>query len=61
MIYFGPACQQQLVDTLHQLLHAGGYLFTGDVEPLHLFRHEFQTLQESGCLIYQKPGRYYND
>lgn len=54
MIYFAPSCQQKLVDTLHQLLLPGGYLFTGDAEPLHLFRHEFLPVSEAGCLIYQK-------
>jgi chemotaxis protein methyltransferase CheR len=56
MIYFAPSCQQLLVDTLHRLLVPGGYLFTGDAEPLHLFRHEFQPVNEAGCLIYQKYG-----
>lgn len=54
MIYFSPACQQTLVDTLHRLLVPGGYLFTGDAEPLHLFAHEFAIVKEAGCLIYQK-------
>src|SRR6185369_7784498 len=56
MIYFAPSCQQQLVDTLQRLLVTGGYLFTGDAEPLHLFRHEFQPVTEASCLIYQKNG-----
>ena len=54
MIYFSSACQQLLVDTLHRLLAPGGHLFTGDAEPLHLFSHEFATVKEAGCLIYQK-------
>lgn len=56
MIYFAPSCQQLLVDTLHRLLLPGGYLFTGDAEPLHLFRHEFSPVATAGCLIYQKNG-----
>jgi len=56
MIYFAPACQQQLVCTLQSLLVTGGYLFTGDAEPLHLFRHEFHPVTEASCLIYQKNG-----
>ena len=56
MIYFASSCQQQLVDTLQRLLVPGGYLFTGDAEPLHLFRHEFQPVTEASCLIYQKNG-----
>lgn len=61
MIYFAPDCQQQLVDTLHRLLVPGGYLFTGDAEPLHLFRHEFAPVASAGCLIYQKTERHLND
>jgi len=53
MIYFSSPCQQMLVETLHQMLCSGGYLFTGDAEPLHLFRHEFIPV-EADCLIYQK-------
>ncbi|HZV83056.1 MAG TPA: CheR family methyltransferase, partial [Geobacteraceae bacterium] len=61
MIYFAPSCQQQLVDTLHQLLLPGGYLFTGDAEPLHLFRHEFVPVAAAGCLIYQKLEKSFNE
>lgn len=61
MIYFAPSCQQLLVDTLHRLLLPGGYLFTGDAEPLHLFRHEFSPVAASGCLIYQKTEKPLND
>lgn len=57
MIYFAPDCQQVLVDTLHRLLLPGGYLFTGDAEPLHLFRHEFQPVATAGCLIYRKTEK----
>jgi chemotaxis protein methyltransferase CheR len=61
MIYFAPSCQQLLVDTLHRLLVPGGYLFTGDAEPLHLFRHEFSPVASAGCLIYQKTEIPLND
>ncbi len=54
MIYFSPETQQQLVDTLFRLLTPGGYLFTGDAEPLHLFKHDFEPVREAGCLIYKK-------
>jgi len=54
MIYFAAPCQQILVETLHELLLPGGYLFTGDAEPLHLFRHDFKPAANAGCLIYQK-------
>jgi chemotaxis protein methyltransferase CheR len=54
MIYFSPETQQQLVDTLSRLLIPGGYLFTGDAEPLHLYNHVFEAVREAGCLIYRK-------
>jgi chemotaxis protein methyltransferase CheR len=54
MIYFSASCQQMLVDTLHRLLVPGGYLFTGDAEPLHLFDHDFETIKGARCLIYKK-------
>jgi len=61
MIYFAPECQQKLVDTLYRLLKPGGYLFTGDAEPLHLFSHEFRPVAEADCLIYQKMEQSVND
>lgn len=61
MIYFASGCQQVLVDTLHRLLLPGGFLFTGDAEPLHLFRHEFQPVATAGCLIYQKTEKTVHD
>lgn len=54
MIYFSASCQQMLVDTLHRLLVPGGYLFTGDAEPLHLFDHNFEMIKGAKCLIYKK-------
>jgi chemotaxis protein methyltransferase CheR len=54
MIYFSPPCQQLLVETLSRLLAQGGYLLTGDAEPLHLFTHDLVTVPDAGCLIYQK-------
>lgn len=54
MIYFSASCQQMLVDTLHRLLVPGGYLFTGDAEPLHLFDHNFEAIKGARCLIYKK-------
>jgi chemotaxis protein methyltransferase CheR len=57
MIYFAPSCQQRLVETLYRLLVPGGYLLTGDAEPLHLFSHDFVALPDAGCLIYRKMER----
>lgn len=54
MIYFSPTFQQLLVETLHRLLLPGGYLFTGDAEPLHLFKHDFIAVEDDDCLIYRK-------
>jgi len=61
MIYFASDCQQVLVDALHRILLPGGYLFTGDAEPLHLFRHEFRPVATTGCLIYQKTEKSIHD
>jgi chemotaxis protein methyltransferase CheR len=54
MIYFSVDSQQQLVDALFHALVPGGYLFTGDAEPLHLYDHEFTAVRDAGCLIYKK-------
>ena len=54
MIYFPGPSQQQLVDALQLALVPGGYLFTGDAEPLHLYRHQLDTLQGVESLIYRK-------
>jgi chemotaxis protein methyltransferase CheR len=54
MIYFSTESQQNLVDVLYRLLVPGGYLFTGDAEPLHLYSHEFSRVDEADCLIYRK-------
>ena len=54
MIYFSPEAQQQLVDALYRSLLPGGYLFTGDAEPLHLYEHGFTSVKDAGCLIYRK-------
>lgn len=54
MIYFSAEAQQQLVDTLSRSLRPGGFLFTGDAEPLHLYDHDLETVREAGCLIYRK-------
>jgi chemotaxis protein methyltransferase CheR len=57
MIYFSPEGQQQLVDTLSRSIAPGGYLFTGDAEPLHLYSHELEPADEAGCLIYRKAEK----
>lgn len=57
MIYFPVDIQQALVRKLFQALAPGGYLFTGDAEPLHLYEHEFKTVQNAACLIYQKKEK----
>jgi len=54
MIYFSLPSQQLLVDLLYRSLLPGGYLFTGDAEPLHLYKHEFASVRDVRCLIYQK-------
>jgi len=54
MIYFPPQSQQLLIDALQQLLAPGGYLFTGDAEPLHLYRHDLERVSDAASLIYRK-------
>ncbi len=54
MIYFCSEVQQKLVNKLYTLLVNGGYLFTGDAEPLHLFEHSFKLVDDDTSLIYQK-------
>jgi chemotaxis protein methyltransferase CheR len=55
MIYFDRKGQQRLVDNLYERLAPGGYLFTGDSEPLHLFRHSFVKAEGADALYYRKP------
>lgn len=54
MIYFSAAAQQQLVAMLSRSLRPGGYLLTGDAEPLHLYEHNLEAVRDAGCLIYRK-------
>lgn len=55
MIYFDFAAQQRLVDNLFACLRPGGYLFTGDAELLHIYKHGFETLEFEGTYYYRKP------
>ncbi|MBI5190962.1 MAG: protein-glutamate O-methyltransferase CheR [Nitrospirae bacterium] len=55
MIYFDRDGQQRLVDALFDCLKPGGYLFTGDSEPLHLFSHGFERAGGGDALYYRKP------
>ena len=57
MIYFDHKGQQRLVDNLYERLAPGGYLFTGDSEPLHLFRHCFVKMEGAEALYYRKPDK----
>jgi len=56
MIYFDFIAQQHLVEQLYACLRPGGFLFTGDAELLHIYRHSFETLNCEGAYLYQKPG-----
>ncbi len=56
MIYFDREAQQRLVNALYDCLTPGGYLFTGDSEPLHLFRHGFVRAGAGEALYYRKPS-----
>jgi len=55
MIYFDRDAQQRLVDALYGCLKPGGFLFTGDSEPLHLFSHGFTRAHSGEALYYRKP------
>lgn len=55
MIYFDRDGQQRLVDAMYDCLRPGGYLFTGDSEPLHLFSHGFVRPACGDALYYRKP------
>ena len=56
MIYFDRAAQQRLVNSLYNCLTPGGFLFTGDSEPLHLFEHRFETVVKGDAIYYVKPS-----
>ena len=55
MIYFDLPAQQQLVSALSGCLKPGGYLFTGEGEVLHLYKHELEVNEYNDCICYQKP------
>ena len=54
MIYFDFDAQQKLVNDLYECLKPGGYLFTGDAELLHIYRHRFETVEGEGSFFYRK-------
>jgi len=56
MIYFDFPAQQGLVDNLYRCLKPGGYLFTGDAELLHIYKHRFKSVEKQGAFFYQKPA-----
>lgn len=55
MIYFDFAAQHRLIDRLYANLKPGGYLFMGDAELLHIYKHNFETIEKDGAIIYRKP------
>lgn len=54
MIYFDFSAQQRLVDKLYDCLKPGGYLFTGDAELLHIYKHKFKRVEFGNACFYQK-------
>ncbi len=56
MIYFDFAAQERLVNELYKRLKPGGYLFTGDAELLHVYKHSFETADYKDAYFYRKPG-----
>ena len=55
MIYFDLPAQQRLVTALGACLKPGGYLFTGESEVLHLYRHDFEIREMHGSIFYRRP------
>lgn len=55
MIYFDVPAQQRLVNSLYACLKPGGYLFTGGTELLHVYEHDFETVDSEDSIIYRKP------
>ncbi|MDD5222973.1 MAG: protein-glutamate O-methyltransferase CheR [bacterium] len=56
LIYFDFPAQQELVTGLYKCLQPGGYLFTGDAEFLHIYRHNFEIVMKDGVSFYRKPA-----
>lgn len=54
MIYFDFEAQQRLVNGLVECLRPGGYLFTGEGEVLHLYRHSLEVVEDGACIFYRK-------
>lgn len=55
MIYFDLTAQQRLVSSLIGCLRPGGFLFTGEGEVLHLYKHDLEVVERGGCIFYRKP------
>lgn len=55
MIYFGMDDQARLINLLDRMLHPGGFLMMGDAETLHMYSHNFQSVEANAGLIYRKP------
>lgn len=53
MIYFDKKIQTDLVTRYHEVLHSGGYIFTGHSEGLTGIKHSFQYIQPT---IYRKKS-----
>lgn len=55
LIYFDLEDQQQMVSGLERALKPGGYLFTGDAEPLHIYDHGLELHRHDGAIYYRRP------
>jgi chemotaxis protein methyltransferase CheR len=55
LIYFDLAAQQRLITDLSACLKPGGYLFTGEGEVLHIYRHVLDAKEHGGCIFYKNP------
>lgn len=55
LIYFDQRRKKQVLQSLHRSLRPGGYLLVGGSEALGESAAQFETIQEKGALVYQRP------
>lgn len=55
LIYFDDSKKQRVLHSLHQALRPGGYLFVGGPETLGETTVPFETVRDTGALVYRRP------
>jgi chemotaxis protein methyltransferase CheR len=55
LIYFDQKRKKQVLQSMHRSLRPGGYLLVGGSEALGESAAQFETVQERGALVYQRP------